>query len=252
MRVRGELAEMLFKLIHARRQAPPKESHDVLGMIVHARDENGQALSDEQVLAHLNILLVAGHETTTALGAWVMHLLATQPEYSRRVQAEVDAAVPEAGAPIPVEAIRSMKQLDNFIREAGRLYSPVFNVPRGVVKDFEFGGYMVPAGMQMRLALAACHRLPHIFADPERFDPDRLAPPREEDKRHQYSLVTFGGGPRICIGINFANIEVKVLATHVLKSFRLEPVPDQDLIYGGFWTQEVPNGIKVRVHPREV
>jgi cytochrome P450 len=110
---------------------------------------------------------------------------------------------------------------------------------------------MVPTGMQIWLALSACHRLPHIFADPERFDPDRLAPPREEDKRHQYSLVTFGGGPRICIGINFANIEVKVLATHVLKSFRLEPVADQNLVYGGFWTQQVPNGIKVRVYPRE-
>jgi cytochrome P450 len=250
-RVRGELTEMLLKLIHARRQAPQKESRDVLGMIVHARDEHGAPLSDEQVLAHLNILLIAGHETTTALGAWVMYLLATEVEQTRRVQAEVDAAVPEAGAPIPVEAIRSLKQLDNFIREAGRLHSPVINVPRGVVQDFEFGGYTVPAGMQMRLALAACHRLPHIFAEPERFDPDRLAPPREEDKRHQYSLVTFGGGPRICIGINFANIEVKALATHVLKSYRLEPVPEQNLVQGGFWTQQVPNGIKVRVYPRE-
>ncbi len=250
-RVWAELTEILLGLIAARRREPAGETRDVLGMIVHARDENGQALSDAQVLAHLNILLVAGHETTTTLGAWVLYLLATETEQARRVQAEVDAALPGAGAPIPVEALRSMKLLDNFIREAGRLYSPVINVPRGVVKEFEFGGYHVPAGAQIRLALAACHRLPALFADPERFDPDRLASPREEDKRHQYSLVTFGGGSRICIGINFANIEVKALAAHVLKSYRFEAVPDRRVVHGGFWTAELPNGLRLRVYRPE-
>src|SRR5205823_3723131 len=109
--LRDESIAMLIRMIHERRNSPTEERpRDVLGMIVHARDENGEALSDEQVLAHLNILLVAGHETTTTLGAWVLYLLATEAEQARLVQAEVDAALPDAGAPIPVEAIRSMKR----------------------------------------------------------------------------------------------------------------------------------------------
>jgi cytochrome P450 len=140
--------------------------------------------------------------------------------------------------------------LDAFIREAGRLYSPVINVPRGVVQEFEFDGYTVPAGTQVRLALAAGHRLPDVFADPECFDPDRFLPPREEDRRQPYSLVTFGGGPRVCIGINFAQIEVKALVAHVLPRYSLEPVGTALPVHAGHWTAELPGGMSMRVQER--
>jgi retinoid hydroxylase len=241
---RSELMRMLLRLIAERRAVPPSDTpRDVLSLIVHARDEDGNALSDEQVLAHLNILLVAGHETTTTLGAWTLYLLAAQEGYRRRVLDELES-LPDG--PITIETIRATKFLDLFIREAGRLYSPVLNVPRGVVRDFEFNGYQIPAGTNVRLALAASHRLPHVFRDPDTFDPDRFAPPREEDRRTPYSLVTFGGGPRICIGINFANIEVKALAITALRSFDLEPVPDQPLTHVGYWTAVVPGGLHLR------
>jgi cytochrome P450 len=147
--------------------------------------------------------------------------------------------------------VRSMKQLDYFIREAGRLYSPVLHVPRGVVKDFEFAGYHVPAGTQVRLALAAGHRLPHIFANPDTFDPDRFAPPREEDRQAPYSLVTFGGGSRICIGINFAQIEVKALAAHILRTYDLSPASAEATPHAGFWTADIQNGIWLHVTRRQ-
>lgn len=250
-RARAELVQILLRLIAARRAQPADAApRDVLGMIVHARDESGQALDDTQVLAHLNILLVAGHETTTTLAAWTLYLLATQPEPAAAVAAELRALLPNQGAPISVEAIRAMRATETFIKEAGRLYSPVLNVPRGVVKRFEFGGYEVPAGANVRLALAACHRLPQHFADPARFDPARFSPPREEDKRTPYALVTFGAGPRICIGINFANIEVKTLVAHVLPRYQLEAVPDQQIVHTGFWTAALAGGIRLRVRER--
>jgi cytochrome P450 len=250
-RTRAELGALLLNLIAERRRMPEQQQpRDVVGMIVRARDEQGQALSDEQLLGHINILLVAGHETTTTLGAWVLYLLATQPEQRRRVQAELEALLGDSRGPVPVEAIRAMKTLDNFIKEAGRLYPPVINVPRGVVKDFEFAGYRVPAGTPIRLALAAGHRLPHVFANPDVFDPDRFAPPREEDRRTPYALVTFGGGPRICIGINFANIEVKALAAHVLRTYELEPATDQLPAHAGHWTTILPGGLWMRARER--
>lgn len=246
-----ELVGTLVAEIAARRAAPADEApRDVLGFIVRARDENGDALSDEQVLGHLNILLVAGHETTTSLVAWMLYLLATLPDQRARLEAELDAALGDSTAPISVEALRGLKQLDYFIRETGRLYPPVFLVPRGVVRDVEFGGYRLPEGTIVRLGLAATHHLPQVFADPERFDPDRFAPPREEDKRTPYGLVTFGGGTRLCIGINFANVEARAVAAHVLRQYTWEPADARRPQQAGFFNTTIPGGIRLRFRPR--
>ena len=251
LRIRDELTQLLLPLIAARRKATTEgRSPDVLGMIVQARDERGEALSDEQVLAHVNILLVAGHETTTTMGAWVLYLLATHPEYLARVHGELDATLGSRDTSVTFEAIRATPVLGNAISEAGRLHSPVATLPRGVVKEFEFGGYTVPVGTPVRLAIAAGHRLPQIFQDPDRFDPDRFAPPRDEEKRTPYALVPFGGGPRICIGINFAQIEVKALAAHVLRAYQLEPVAGRPVEPVSGITMFLPGGIHVRVRRR--
>jgi retinoid hydroxylase len=250
-RARSELTELLLLLIAERRAMPSVQApRDVLGLIVHARDEDGEALTDEQVLGHVDILLVAGHETTTVLGAYTLYRLATMHEARDRVLAELDEVLGDERGPVSVEATHQLRELEYFVRETGRLNPPVFNVPRGVVRDVEFAGYTIPAGTTVRLALAACHRLPDIFTDPDLFDPQRFAPPREEDRRVPYSLVTFGGGPRLCIGINFANIEVKALAVHVLRHYRLEPVSAEPPVQIGFTATMLPAGAPLRVASR--
>jgi cytochrome P450 len=245
-----ELDALLLDLIAQRRAAPERQARDVLGTIVHARDEQGQALSDEEVLAHLYILLIAGHETTTSLAAWELYLLATLPEQRARVDEELRAVLAGSDAPLSVEAARRLHALDLFIREAGRLHAPVQNVPRGLVRDVAFAGYTLPAGTSVRLALAACHRLPRCFPEPERFDPARYEPPREEDRKTPYALVTFGGGQRLCIGINFANIEVKAIAADVLRRYTLEPADSGPPFEVGFITLVMPGGMPMRVRER--
>ena len=274
MAARNELAGMLLALIAERRRQPASTARrDVVGAIVHARDDRGVALSDEQILAHVNILLVAGHETTTTLAAHTLRMLALLPEWRRRIEAELaalrgrgadedgetSAKAPRSAGDLDsfvsddweasAEVLRAARDLDNFVKETGRLYPPVLNVPRGVLTEYEFGGYTVPAGTPVRLGIAAGHLLPDVFAEPERFDPDRFAPPREEDRR-PYALVTFGGGQRICIGINFAQIEVKALVAHVLGRYDLEPV-GQEVVHAGHWTAILRDGIHLRVRPRE-
>lgn len=245
-----ELDAMLLRLIAERRTQPEAQARDVLGRIVHARDEQGQGFTDEEVLGHLYILLVAGHETTTTLAAWTLYLLATLPEHRQRVEDELTALLAGSSGPLSVEAARNLHVLDLFIREAGRLHSPVQTVPRGLKAEVEFAGYTLPAGTQVRLALGACHRLPQHFADPETFDPDRFAPPREEDRKTPYALVTFGGGPRLCIGVNFANIEVKATAADVLRRYTLEPAEKEPPLEMGFITLAMPQGMPMRVRPR--
>ena len=126
----------------------------------------------------------------------------------------------------------------------------MLTVPRGTAHPVDFDGYTIPAGTKVRLSLAGAHRLPHVFEDPERFDMDRFAPPREEDKKTPYSLVTFGGGTRVCIGQHFAQVEAKALAAHVLRHYTLEPISAEPPLYGGFITAFMPGGIRMRARRR--
>lgn len=244
--IRAELTRLLRQNIKDRRTNP---TDDLLGMMVQARDDDGNALSDDQIIAHTNILLVAGHETSTSLAAWLLYLLTQHPDYAARVIAEQDALLGRDDDP-SLEQIKAMKTLHYALQEAERLYPPVPNGPRGVVEPFEFEGYQVPAGVFVFYSIIASHYNPRLFPDPHRFDPDRFAPPREEDKKSPYSLVGFGGGPRICIGINFAQVEIKALASHALRRLRLELVPGQNIqqVYGA--TGFPAEGIRFRVTKR--
>jgi cytochrome P450 len=242
-----ELYALLLPKIRRRREQP---TDDVLGMLVRARDDHGNALSDEQLIAHTNILLVAGHETSTSLSAWLLYLLSQHPGYAQRVLDEQDALLARDAEPT-LEAVKRMKLLEHALSEAERLYPPVSNGPRGVLEDFEFGGYHVPAGTHVFYSIAGAHRISSIFADPDRFDPDRFAPPREEHKT-PYALVGFGGGPRICIGINFAQVEIKALISHLLRNYQLELVPDQQIVQMYMPTSMPLNGIRMRISPRGI
>ncbi len=242
-RLRQELFDLLLPKITERRQNP---TDDVLGMLVQARDEQGRALSDEQLISHTNILLIAGHETSTSLAAWLLYLLSENPDYLKRVLDEQAELFSDDEDPT-LETVKRMKVLDYALSEAERLYPSVASGPRGVLEDFEFGGYHIPAGTFVIYSIYACHYLPSLWKDPFKFDPDRFAPPREEDKKVPYSLVGFGGGPRICIGLNFAQVEIKALASIVLRHYRLSAEPGQDIRQFYYGTGKPVNGIKMQV-----
>ena len=233
------MVPMLIGLIEERRSRPPS-TQDVLSQIVHAEFEDGSKLDNVQILGHLNVLLLAGHETTTSLSAWLIYQLATLEDHWAELQAEVDEALADipigrTDMPFTAEQLRKLNKLENFIKETGRLYSPVFQVPRVTLQEVEYNGVKIPAGIKTRLSLAATHMNPEIFSEPETFDPERFAAPRREDRAKPYSLVTFGGGPRICIGINFATIEVKVLTAHILRHYQLEAKSRPEKVHIGYW-----------------
>lgn len=246
--LKSQLYELVDAKIKERRQHP---TDDILGMMVRARDEEGRALSDAQLFGHLNILLIAGHETSTSLVSWLLYLLLQHPDYRQRVMDEQAALLASDEDPT-LDHIKKMKALDNALSEAERLYPPVAHGPRGVVEPFDFQGYHVPAGTFVMYSIAASHLIPSIFANPAQFDPDRFAPPREEDKKTPYALVGFGGGPRICIGINFAQVEIKAIVSHVLRHAALELVPGQTIAQVYYGPTGAPiNGIKLSVHERQ-
>lgn len=240
---------------------PMPRPDDVIGLLMAARtpapDTNGDqlrpAISDEQFLGHLQVLLEAGHTTTMDTATWVLGLLATHPAEQEHVRAEIDAVLDTQGEAIAPATLRAMPTLARAIDEAGRLRTPVDTAPRGVLRDLVFAGYQLPEGTFVRLHLGACHRLPTVFRDPDRFDPDRFASPRGEDKATPYGLVTFGGGPRICIGITFAQTEIRALVAHLLRHYVLEAIPGAtpaNVYDPGDYDDSLPRGLPLRIIPR--
>ena len=113
-------------------------------------------------------------------------------------------------------------------KEVERMYSPSFGPNRAVREGFSFDGFTIPANWRVRLCNFVSHHLPDVFAEPERFDPDRFAPPREEDKRTPYSLVGFGAGPRICAGRPVALLLMSAFVVTLLRGYAVQLKEGQD------------------------
>lgn len=222
LRARDALRRYLRDVIRARRDAP---GGDALGLLLAARDDTGGALDEDEVLEQAVILMFAGHETTTSMLTSLLAALRDHPEVRHRLVEEQDRVVGDG--PLGLEHVGRLELLDRVLKEVERLWPPISLCQRGVTAPVAFGGHELPPGTLIVYSPWATHRLPHAFAEPDRFDPDRFAPPREEHRATPYALVGFGGGPRLCIGQAFALLEMKVVASLLLRrtTWTLAPEP---------------------------
>jgi cytochrome P450 len=242
----GEFAALLRGKIAERRA---QATDDGLGLLAQARDEQGRPLSDEQLLAHADTLLIAGHETTASLGAWALYSMAKHPDYANRVRDEQARLAPDGQ--ITSAAIENAQALARALSETERLYPPIPTAPRGLLEDVEFLGHLLPAGAKVLYSAAATHLLPTIWTEPMSFDPDRFAPPREEHKKAPYALVGFGGGPRVCIGRTLARLELALLLAGAVSRYQLTIVPGQRIAQRYGVTNRPLHGIRLGVQPQE-
>ncbi len=217
LRARDALRAYLRTVIAARREAP---GEDALGLLMAARDEDGAALDDEALLDQAVILMFAGHETTTSFLTSFTMAMRDHPQVAAALIEEQRQVVGDG--PLRVEHLRELTYLDATLKEVERLLPPISLGQRGVASDVEAGGYHLPAGTMVIYSSYVTHRLPQVYRDPERFDPERFLPPREEHKATPYALVGFGGGPRLCIGLAFAQLEAKIVASLLLRRYRCD------------------------------
>jgi cytochrome P450 len=233
------LERYLLALIAQRRAASstaaPPASADMLDLLLQAQQarqngtpgEGAAPLSDRQIVDHIILLLFAGYETTAGAVSWLLiELLRQPPQILARVREEVHAD--DHDAPITLEEIKKTPYLDAVIKETLRLHPAQHVSIRGVSMPWLYAGRVVPAGWSVMIAPMYTHRMPEYFADPERFDPARFLPPREEDRAHPYALVEFGGGAHSCLGSGIAKLVMKAMVTKVLRRYELALVPEQD------------------------
>ena len=237
------LRRQLRAIIVARRDEP---GDDILGMLLRARDEQGAGFTDGELVDELLVLLWAGHDTVTSLLTWIMYELLRAPEIESQARAEQEGLAHE---PLALEQIGRMPYLDRVVREAERMHPPAPGGFRGVVEPFEYGGYQIPAGWTVMYSIVFTHHMPELWHNPRTFDPDRFAPPRGEGKK-PFHLIGFGGGPRVCVGLAFAQMQMRVILAHLLRTYDFELVAGQDYRPVAVPTKMPRDGLRVSIRAR--
>jgi cytochrome P450 family 135 len=210
---RAAVDELLYDEIRRRRAAPDLGAReDILSLLVQARDEDGDPLTDAELRDELMTLLVAGHETTATALAWAFELLLRSPE----ALAQLEREIAEGGE----------EYVDAVIKETLRLRPVLPLVGRILKQDVTLGGYDLPAGTMAAPCIYLTHRRPDIYPEPDRFKPERFVGTQPDT----YAWLPFGGSIRRCIGASFAMFEMKVVIPIVLRELRLhaarpEPEP---------------------------
>src|SRR5919197_6138859 len=212
--------ELIYDEIARRRDAPDlEEREDVFSMLLLARDENGQAMTDHELRDELVTLLVAGHETTATGLAWAFELLMRNRPVLERLRASL-----AAGDDAYLEAV---------VKESLRVKPVVAGVGRKVRQEpFELGGYEIPVGIEINPSIAAIHRRADRYSRPREFRPERFL---GEDAPDTYTWLPFGGGTRRCIGASFALFEMNVVVRRVIERTDLAPAgprPDKGMRRG--------------------
>lgn len=216
MRARERSAAMTLAEIAARRREPGGD--DILAMMLAARDEDGQALTDEEVLDELRTLVFAGHETTAIGLAWAFYHLLRNPAALARLRDEL-AALGDSPEP---EAVAAAPYLDAVVHETLRLFSIVPMAPRRLLRPLQLGPYALDAGTSVAVAATLIHQHPDLYPDPSQFRPERFL----ERKFSPFEFVAFGGGNRRCIGAAFALYEMKHALAAMIPRHQLRLVRD--------------------------
>lgn len=213
---------VIYGIINERRREAKTEATDLLSMLMSAQDEeSGEGMDDKQLRDEAFSLMVAGHETSALALTWAWHLLAQHPEIEEKLQEEL-ATVLNGRAPT-VEDMPKLKYTMMIIQETLRLYPPVYALGRTAIDDDEIGGYRIPAKSEVVILPYITHRHPEFWDEPNKFDPERFAPDRV-NSRLRYAYFPFGGGPRQCIGNNFALMECQMILATLAQQYRLAPV----------------------------
>ena len=217
--------DAVHRIIGERRCSGREGGDDLLSMLMEARDEEtGETMSDRQIRDEVTTIYLAGHETTAVTLSWTWYLLSKSPEVARRVHEEVSRILGERTPGI--EDLPNLTYTRMVLDETLRLYPAAWMISRTAVEEDEIGGYRIPAGHTFFLSPYVTHRRTDLWPNPEGFDPERFAP-ADGNGPPRFAYYPFGGGPRLCIGNNFALMEAILIVAMTMQRYRLDLMPGQ-------------------------
>lgn len=223
-RATATLRATIEQLIAAQAAGDAGEDDPLLGQLRRAPDDTGTTMNDQLLRDELITLFLAGHETTACALGWAFYYLTEQPDVAERVAAEAGAADGEASS--VTRQLAALPFTRQVVDETMRLMPPVYGIGRSLAREHDIGGYRAPADALVLVSPYVLHRHPAHWAQPSRFDPDRWD---STERRHRYAYFPFGGGPRTCIGLHLAMLEMVTVVARVLRRYRLSAVPGREV-----------------------
>jgi cytochrome P450 len=219
LRARNFMIDFIGGMIPQRRKG---DAPDIFSRLCRAVTEDGEQFEDQQIIDHMSFLMMAAHDTTTSTLSSMLYELGRHPEWQERARKESLAFGKDD---IPFDAMNQFPAISLVMKETLRRYPPLPIIPRIALRDFEFKGYRVPAGSMVVISPLHTHGLNEWWDNPETFDPERFNEGRAEDQRHTHSYIPFGGGQHMCLGLRFAETQVRIVLHHILRRYRftLEP-----------------------------
>jgi len=223
LRAKQRLDETIYRIINDRR-ASGEDRGDLLSMLLLAQDEEGDggSMNNQQLRDEAMTLFVAGHETTANALTWTWYLLSQNPEAEAKLHEEIDAIL--GGALPTADDVVRLRYTEMIFAESMRLYPPAWILGRRVLSDYEVGGYTIPANSIVLMSPWVMHRDPRYYPEPHKFDPERWTPEARE-ARPKFAYFPFGGGPRVCIGEQFAWMEGALLISAIAQKWSLRLAP---------------------------
>jgi sterol 14-demethylase len=219
-RARAQLVAFL-QGVFERREREGREAQDLFQVLRGIRSPDGSPRYDVNTITGMFIsLMFAGHHTTSTTSSWALLELLRHPEWMKRVAEELDALYAD-GREVSYQALREIPELESCFKETLRLHPPLILLMRKVAQPFRHGDFEVPVGATVGVSLAVSNRDPVVFREPERFDPTRYGPGREEDQRG-FAWIPFGAGRHRCVGAAFAMMQVKAIFSILLRRYEFE------------------------------
>lgn len=215
-----------------KRQKGDHSGHvDFLQLMLDARVEDTSSLNKEQkaltdleIMAQSIVFILAGYETTSKTLSYTFYNLATHPDVQQKLQEEIDSHLPDKASPT-YDTLMQMEYLDMVIQETLRMYPPGGRIERVSKKTVEINGVIIPKGTVCMIPAYVLHNHPEYWPEPEEFRPERFS--KENRANHTpYTFLPFGDGPRNCIGMRFAMLNMKVAITAILQHFTCRPCKD--------------------------
>ena len=239
---KGRLDAIIYRII-AERRANPGDHGDLLSMLISAQDEDdGQGMTDLQLRDEVMTLFLAGHETTANAMTWAWYLLSQNPGAEAKLHAELDTVL--AGRLPSFDDLGQLPYTRMVMSEALRLYPPAYVFGRKAIEPYALGDYRVPAEGTILVSPYVMHRKPEYFPDPEAFIPERWTAEAVAG-RPKFSFIPFGGGPRVCIGEQFAWTEGTLVLATVAQRWRLRLVPGHPIAMHPQITLRPKHGVKM-------
>lgn len=218
---------------------------DMFSQFCRARREDGEYMSDGELIDHINFLMMAAHDTITSSVTSMVWLLAKNPDWQDKLRQECLSIAP-AGSAIGHDDLAKFELTEYAFKESLRLIPPVPSMPRRALRAFEFMGHHIPAGTLVSISPPYVHIMEEYWENPHDFDPMRFTPDKVK-ARHKYAWIPFGGGAHMCLGLHFAYMQTKIFMHHLLTTARVEIADGYKPQWQAWPIPRPRDGLKVKI-----